>query len=376
MSTAVTIDDFRALARRRLPRVLFDYIDGGAYAEETLARNVRDFQTLALRQRVLADVSALSLSTELFGQTLGMPVALGPVGFAGMYARRGEVQAARAAERQGVPFCLSTVGICAIEELRRNVETPPWYQLYMIRDRGYMRELLARVQAAGAPVLVFTVDLPVPGARYREARNAAAGRLAQAWDGLGHPRWFWDVYLNGRPHNFGNIASAVTDGQSMAHYWNWIRANFDPSVTWRDLEWVRQSWQGPIVIKGILDPEDARQARALGAEGVIVSNHGGRQLDGVLSSIAALPRIVDAVGDDLAVLMDGGVRSGLDVLKALALGARACLLGRAWAFALAAGGEAGVASMLEHLRQELEVAMALTGCTDLRQAGRHLLDAA
>ncbi|HEY5107468.1 MAG TPA: L-lactate dehydrogenase [Caulobacteraceae bacterium] len=376
--TPACVADYRDAARRRLPRVLFDYIDGGSYAETTLAANVADLAALTLRQRVLKDVSKLSMSTELFGQTLSMPVILSPIGLGGMYARRGETQAARAAAAGGVPFCLSTVGVCSVEEVAA-AATAPWFQLYMIRDRGFMAEILARVAAAQCPVLVFTVDLPIPGARYRDHRNgmvAVTGRqkLSQALDGLAHPAWLWDVHLRGRPHTLGNIAAAAADLKALPQFWGWIGRNFDPSVTWKDLAWVREHWDGPIVLKGVLDVEDALEARRLGVDGIVVSNHGGRQLDGAPSSIAALPAIAAAVGDDLTVLMDGGVRSGLDVLKAMAAGAKACLIGRAWAYALGAAGEAGVSHMLNILRQELRMAMSLTGCTDVRLAGRELLN--
>ena len=377
---AASVTDYRELARRRLPRLLFDYIDGGSYAEATLRRNVEDFEDLALRQRVLRDVSSISLATDLFGQPFSMPVMLAPVGMAGMYARRGEVQAAKAARAAGVPFCLSTVGVCDLDEVTSGAGVPPWFQLYMIRDRGYMAELLARAKGLGCPVLVFTVDLPVPGARYRDMRTGLFGGapsltsgLKRAWDGITHPDWLIDVQLGGKPHVFGNLAAAIPEAKGMAEFWPWVTKNFDPSLTWQDLDWIRSHWDGPIVIKGILDPEDAREAVKVGADGIIVSNHGGRQLDGVLSGVRALPPIADAVGDDLTLLMDGGVRSGLDVVKALALGAKACLVGRPWAWALGARGEAGVAHVLQILRQEMTMAMALTGCTDVRQAGRDLL---
>jgi L-lactate dehydrogenase (cytochrome) len=257
---------------------------------------------------------------------------------------------------------------------------PPWFQLYMIRDRGFMTELLATARDAACPVLLFTVDLPVPGARYRDARNGLnvatpGARLRQAIDGVAHPDWLWDVVVNGKPNSLGNISAASTDLGTLQEYMGWIGRNFDPSVTWDDIAWVRERWPGPLVLKGVLDPEDARDAVRCGVDGVVVSNHGGRQLDGAPSSIAALPAIVDAVSDQLTVLMDGGVRSGLDVLKALALGASACLIGRAWAYALGAGGEADVARMLEIMRQELRLAMSLTGCLDVRQAGPGLLTA-
>jgi len=372
-----SVADYREAARRRLPRVLFDYIDGGSYAEQTLAANVADIQALKLRQRVLKDVSKLSLETELFGQKLAMPVVLSPVGLAGMYARRGEAQAARAAKAAGVPFTLSTVGVCTIDEIAKAAQ-PPWFQLYMMRDRGFMEHVLEVAAEGGCPVLVFTVDLAVPGARYRDTRNGmiattAAQRFSQTLDGLAHPGWLWDVQLHGRPHTLGTVAGASQDLTRLMEFFGWIARNFDPAITWADLDWIRARWKGPIVIKGVLDVADAREAVRVGAEGIVVSNHGGRQLDGALSSIHALPPIAQAVGDKLSVLMDGGVRSGLDVLKAMACGARACLIGRAWAWSLGAGGEAGVTHMLQILRQELRVAMALTGCVDVNSAGAELL---
>lgn len=374
-----SVSDYRELARRRLPRLLFDYIDGGSYAETTLKRNVEDFEAIALRQRVLRDVSKISLKTELFGQEMSMPVGLGPVGMAGMYARRGEVQAAKAAKAAGVPFTLSTVGICDLAEVVGGAGVAPWFQLYMIRDRGYMQSLLETARDLGCPVLVFTVDLPVMGSRYRDVRSGLSSqstlktRLSTVLDGLAHPRWLFDVQMGGKPHVFGNLAKALPDARTMAEFGPWVARNFDPSLTWKDLEWIRQHWAGPIVVKGILDPEDAREAAKAGVDGIVVSNHGGRQLDGVLSGARALPPIADAVGDDLTLLVDGGIRSGLDVVKALALGAKGVLLGRAWAWALGGAGQAGVAHMLQIIRQEMHVAMMLTGCTDVREAGRELL---
>jgi L-lactate dehydrogenase (cytochrome) len=376
---AASVADFRALARRRLPRMLFEYIDGGSYAEETLRRNVADLEKLALRQRVMRDMSALSMSIETLGQTLSMPVALAPVGMAGMYGRRGEVQAARAARAAGVPFCLSTMGICSVEEVARNAAAP-WFQLYILKDRGYMRELLCRAKNALSPILLLTVDLPIPGARYRDVRSGFRGLtglhsvLNQAVDGLTHPRWLWDVWLHGRPHTLGSVAGALGEARTVTDFLNWIAGNFDRSITWRDLDWVRAEWDGPIVVKGVLDPEDARDAVKAGAQGVVVSNHGGRQLDGVRSAISALPAVVDAVGAELEVYMDSGIRSGLDVLKALALGAKACFIGRAWAYALGAGGAAAVTRMLATLRSELEVAMTLSGCQSVQTASRAMID--
>jgi L-lactate dehydrogenase (cytochrome) len=376
---AASVDDYRELARRRLPKIFFEYIDGGSYAEVTLKRNVDDFANLVLRQRVMRDMSDLDTSIETLGQRYRMPVGLSPVGMAGMYGRRGEVQAARAAASAGVPFCLSTMGICGVEEVAR-AGVPPWFQLYVLKDRGYMRELLRSAKAAGSPVLVLTVDLPLPGARYRDVRSGFRGLTGlrafvnQAQDGLTHPRWLWDVWVNGRPHSLGSVAGALQSGGGAGDFLTWIANNFDRSITWADLDWIRDAWDGPLVIKGVLDREDARDALKAGAQGLVVSNHGGRQLDGVRSSISALPPIADAVGSDLELYLDGGVRSGLDVLKACALGAKACFVGRAWAYALGAGGQAAVARMLETLRAELEVAMVLTGCRSIRDAGRDLLD--
>jgi L-lactate dehydrogenase (cytochrome) len=380
LTRAASISDYRAAARRRLPKIFFEYIDGGAYDEVTLRRNVEDMARLSLRQRVMRDMRSLDTGIESLGQRFSMPVGLSAIGMAGMYARRGEVQAARAAANNGIPFSLSTVGICSVEEVARNA-APPWFQLYVLRDRGYMRELVNRAKAADCPVLVLTVDLPIPGARYRDIRSGFRGlsgfpALANRfWNGFTHPRWVWDVWLHGRPHSLGCVADAVQAGGSTGDFLTWIAKNFDHSVTWADLDWVRAQWDRPIVIKGVLDPEDARDAVKFGVQGIVVSNHGGRQLDSVRSSISALPRIADAVGNDLDVFLDGGVRSGLDVLKAVALGAKACFIGRAWAYALGAGGQQAVEKMLATMRAELEVAMVLTGCRTLSGAGREMIDA-
>jgi len=372
MKRAASAIDYRELARRRLPPFLFEYIDGGSYAEVTLRRNISDLETVALRQRVLTDVSQIDLSTELFGKKYALPVALAPIGLAGMNARRGEVQAARAAETAGVPFCLSTVSACPLPEVAQGTTQPLWFQLYMIRDRGFMRDLMAQAKDAGCSALVFTVDMPVPGSRYRDYHSGLAGApgitgtLRRAWQGATHPRWAWDVGILGRPHQLGNVAPVLGKNTGLEDFFAWMRSNFDPTVSWRDLDFIRQSWDGPLVIKGILDVEDARAAADLGADGIVVSNHGGRQLDGVPSTARALPPIVEAVRDRLTVLVDGGVRSGLDVVRMLALGASGVLLGRAWAFALAGGGEAGVAHMLQLVEAEMRVAMALTANTDVR----------
>jgi len=374
-----SVADFRDAARRRLPRFLFEYIDGGSYAEQTLRRNVGDLADIALRQRVLRDVSQLDLSTQLFGQKLALPVALAPIGLAGLNARRGERQAVRAAERAGVPFTLSTVGACPIGEVAAAATKPFWFQLYMIRDRAFMRDLLAQARAAGCSTLVFTVDMPVPGSRYRDHHTGLAGapglkgavwRAAQA---ALRPGWAWDVGLRGRPHTLGNVAPVLQGRTGIEDFFAWMRNNFDPAINWRDLDFIRSEWTGPLVIKGILDPDDAREAAELGADGIVVSNHGGRQLDGVLSSARALPPIAEAVGDRLTVLADGGVRSGLDVVRMLALGARGVLLGRAWAWALAAGGEAGIVKMLGIIEAEMRIAMALTGVTRIDEINPEIL---
>ncbi len=376
---AASVLDYRELARRRLPRFLFDYIDGGSYAEVTLRRNISDLEQVALRQRILRDVSAIDLKTSLFGQELAMPVALAPIGLAGLTARRGEVQAARAAEAAGIPFCLSTMSACPLAEVARGVTKPFWFQLYMIRDRGFMRDLLAQATATGCSALIFTVDMPVPGSRYRDVRSGLAGApglrgaLRRFGQAAARPSWAWDVGLLGRPHVLGNVVPVLKGRTGLEDFFAWMRAGFDATVTWADLDWVRANWSGPLIIKGILDPDDARSAAELGADGLIVSNHGGRQLDGALSSTRALPPIADAVGDRLTVLADGGVRSGLDVVRMLAMGAKGVLLGRAWAYALSGGGEAGVAHMLRLIEAEMRVAMALTGVTAIGQIGPGLL---
>jgi len=368
--------DYRAAAQRRLPPFLFHYVDGGAYAEHTLRRNVEDLAGIALRQRVLRDMSELDLQTDLFGETLAMPVALAPVGLTGMFARRGEVQAARAAASRGIPFTLSTVSVCPIEEVAPAINRPMWFQLYVLRDRGFMRNALERAQAAGVTTLVFTVDMPVPGARYRDMHSGMSGpnaALRRAGQVLAHPRWAWDVGVRGRPHDLGNISAYRGDPTGLADYIGWLGSNFDPSISWKDLEWIREFWKGSMVIKGILDADDARDAVRFGADGIVVSNHGGRQLDGVLSTARALPAIADAVKGELKILADSGIRSGLDVVRMLALGADAVLLGRAFVYALATHGEAGVANLLDLVAREMRVAMTLTGARCIADISPELL---
>ncbi|EIW8488489.1 FMN-dependent L-lactate dehydrogenase LldD [Klebsiella pneumoniae] len=358
--------DYREAARRRLPRFLFDYIDGGAVAENTMNANAAELASVALRQRVLRGAGEPTLATTILDDAWAMPVALGPVGATGMYARRGEVQAARAASRAGIPYTLSTVSVCSIEEVASHASGALWSQLYVLKDRGYMRNALERAWAAGMKTLVFTVDMPIPGSRYRDNRSGMSGphaTLRQYLQACTHPRWAMNVGLAGRPLSFGNIEAYTGHKMTMDDYMGFISNNFDPSIAWHDLEWIRDSWQGKLIIKGILDADDARNAVRLGADGIVVSNHGGRQLDGAIPTARALPRVVDAVGDDLTVLADSGVRSGVDVIRLLALGAKGVLLGRAYIYALAAAGEAGVAHLLRLFAEDMKVTMTLTGAT-------------
>ncbi|MTH34100.1 FMN-dependent L-lactate dehydrogenase LldD [Paracoccus limosus] len=371
-----SISDYREAARRKVPPFLFHYLDGGAYAEYTLGRNTADLSQIALRQRILRDVAALSLETEVLGRKMAMPVALSPVGLTGMYARRGEVQAARAAASRGIPFTLSTVSVCPIAEVQAASSAPIWFQLYVLKDRGFMKDALERAQAAGINTLVFTVDMPVPGARYRDAHSGMSGpnaKFRQIFQAATHPQWAWDVGIKGKPHDLGNISAYRGKTTKLEDYIGWLGANFDPSISWRDLEWIRDFWKGPMVIKGILDVDDARDAVRFGADGIVVSNHGGRQLDGVLSSTRALPAIADAVKGDLTILADSGVRSGLDVVRLLALGADCAMMGRAFIYALAAAGEAGVQNMLDLVAKEMRVAMALTGVKSIAEIDRSSL---
>jgi L-lactate dehydrogenase (cytochrome) len=373
---AASISDYRALAKARLPHFLFEYLDGGSYDEVTLRRNVEDLQAVVLKQRVLRDVSTIDVSAELLGKRWALPVGLGPVGLSGLYARRGEVQAAKAAAAANVPFTLSTLSACSIAEVAA-AEPGFWFQLYIVKDRAFVADMIARAKQAGCGALVLTVDLAVPGTRYRDYRAGLSGslggsnRLAQV---VRRPDWAWDVAIRGRPMTMGNLEPLLGSGAALADLMGWVARNFDASVTWKDVEWVRSQWDGPLVIKGILDPDDAREAVANGADGIVVSNHGGRQLDGALSSARALPPIADAVAGRTAILADGGVRSGLDVVRMLALGADFALMGRGWAYALAARGQAGVAHVLKLIEAELRVAMALTACTSVGEIGEQILE--
>jgi L-lactate dehydrogenase (cytochrome) len=373
VNIVTNIEDLRIAAQRRLPKALFDYAERGSYDELTLRTNRADLDAIKLRQRVLVDVSKISTATTLLGETVSMPVAIAPTGMAGLFARDGEVAGARAAQAAGTRLCLSTMSICTIEDVREATSQPFWYQLYMFRDRGFCKEMIERARAANCSALFVTVDLPMRGQRHMDIKNGLTvpPRLTvrNAFDLAMRPGWVIDV-LRSRRRSFGNVdlylegkgegrTGAVLSG-------SWANNNYDRTLNWRDIDWVRGIWPGKLVLKGILDVEDAKLAAAAGVDAIVVSNHGGRQLDGARSTIVSLPEIVSAVGDRTEILFDSGIRSGQDVLKALARGARGCLIGRAFLYGLAASGEAGVRRALEVIRAELEVSMALTGTRDVR----------
>ncbi len=372
-------EDVRSAARRRLPRFMFDYVDGGSFAEMALARNVAAVRAVTLRQRVLNDVSASNLSTTLFGEKLAMPLMLAPVGMGGMLRKRGEIQAIRGAHANGVPMVLSTVTLCSVDEIAAATQIPFWFQLYVAKDRGFVMDLLAKIKSLGCTTLFMTVDLPVPGPRWRDQRSGLSGPPGlvgqwRRWSQVAtHPRWAIDVGLLGRPHALGNLVPIMNGKVKLADFLRWSGQNFDPSVSWKDLEFIRSHWDGNLVLKGVTDPDDARRVADIGADGLVVSNHGGRQLDGSIGTAEALPAVAQAVGDRLTVLADGGVRNGLDILRMLALGAKGVMIGRPWAFALAAGGEDAVSRMLAQMALELRAGLALTGCARAEDAGPHLL---
>ena len=366
--------DYRAAAQAKLPPFLFHYIDGGSYTETTLKNNVSDLQDIALKQKVLNDMSELSLEHDVFGEKLSMPVVLSPVGLTGMYARRGEVQAAKAAEKMGIPFTMSTVSVCPIEEVTPAIKRPMWFQLYVLKDREFMKNVLERAKAAGVTTLVFTVDMPTPGARYRDMHSGMSGPYAEfrrVMQAVAHPSWAMDVGLLGKPHDLGNISAYRNKTTKLGDYIGWLGDNFDTSISWQDLEWIREFWDGPLIIKGILDVEDAKDAVRFGADGIVVSNHGGRQLDGVMSSAKALPLIADAVKGDIKLFVDSGIRNGLDVVRMMALGADCTMLGRSYIYALAARGQQGVEHLLSLYQNEIRVAMTLTGAKSIGEIGNH-----
>ncbi|MBS0483253.1 MAG: L-lactate dehydrogenase [Proteobacteria bacterium] len=373
--------DFRREAEKRLPRFLFDYIDGGSGAEVTLHRNTADWEAIQLTQKVLCDVSKMDCSVDLFGEKLAMPLLLAPVGMGGMNARRGEVQAKRAADSAGIQMCLSTMAVCSIEEVAQVSEKPFWFQLYMLKDRGVVSDILARAWDQGVRTLAFTIDLAVLGTRYRDIRNGMVGGVG-TWGKLRsgpvdyalHPRWAYDVGLMGKPHGLGTIAKYLdTKAGNIANFMVWTTGQFDSSVTWKDIEWLRGIWKGNLVLKGVLDVDDARQAVAIGADGMIISNHGGRQLDGVASGAVMLPRIADAVGDQTTLLVDGGIRTGQDLVRALALGAKAAMIGRPWVLALGSGGGAALSRYLGLVKHDMKAALGLSGAINARDVNRGII---
>jgi L-lactate dehydrogenase (cytochrome) len=370
-----SIADLRELARRRIPRAIFEYADRGSYDEVTLERNRRDLGAIEFRQRVLRDLSTLSVASSMLGQAVSMPLAIAPTGLTGLFYGDGEIHGARAAQAFGIPFCLSTMSICSIEDVHQAVPEPFWFQVYLMRDRGFNQELIARAAAAHCSALVLTVDLQVQGLRRRDPKNGLSIpprlTLRNALDIATKPAWALSV-LCGKRRGFGNLVG-LGRPQGLTTLSEWIASQFDPSVTWQDLAWVRSLWPGKLIIKGILEAEDARTAAAQGVDAIVVSNHGGRQLDGAPSSISVLPEIVNAVAGRCEVWMDGGVQSGQDMLRALALGAKACLIGKSFLYALGAMGGAGVTLALNLLRRELEVSLALTGSTDIRQVDASIL---
>ena len=376
MPVVTCIEDLRQLSRRRVARAIFDYVDRGSYTESTLRANRADLELLALRQRVGIDVDRRSTRSAMLGEAVSMPVGLAPVGLTGLNWADGEILAARAAQRFGVPFTLSTMSICSIEDVAGAVEKPFWFQLYVMRDRGFAASLIERAKAAGCSALVLTLDLQIQGQRHQDLKNGLAVppklTLATALDIMGKPAWAFNV-LRGKRKSFGNLEGRIPDAKSLTTLSQWIAGQFDPTLSWSDVEWVKNLWGGKLVLKGILDAEDAKIAAQSGADAIVVSNHGGRQLDGTLSSIRALPEVVDAVGERIEVWFDGGIRGGQDVLKALALGARATLIGRAFAYGLGAMGEAGVTRALEIIQRELDVTMALCGLRSVREANRSIL---
>jgi len=376
---AVTTNDYKRQAKQRLPNFLFDYIEGGANAEQTLQANTADFKRYTLRQRVMRDVSAVDTSTTLFGESLSMPLALAPVGMAGLFARRGEVQAARAAEKNGIPFTLSTVAICSSEEVQSATNQPFWFQLYMLRDRALVLDMLNRAAASGCKTLVFTVDLALPGMRLRDYRNgmlggSTKGKMSYLTQLLMRPGWLLDIGILGKPHSLGNLKHKVESASDLDRYKAFVESQFDPSATWKDIAWLRNNWSGNIIIKGIMDADDAKAAVDAGADGIIVSNHGGRQLDGVSSTIDKLPSIANSVGQQTKVLLDGGIHNGVDVVKAIALGADSVLIGRSWVYAMAAQGEAGVNKLLALYQQEIAATMGLMGVSRIESLNSDVIE--
>jgi L-lactate dehydrogenase (cytochrome) len=376
MKTVTCIEDLRQLARRRVPRAFFDYADSGSYSEGTLKANRADLEKITLRQRVLVDVSTRTQATTILGEKASMPLILAPVGLTGMQHGDGEILAAQAAEEAGIPYTLSTMSICSIEQVAAHTTKPFWFQLYVIRDREFSRDILQRANKAGCNVLVLTVDLQVLGQRHRDIKNGMTVppefRFANVIDVGRRPAWILSV-LRAKSRTFGNLAGHVKGMDNVNSLGPWTNSQFDPALSWKDVAWLKSIWPGKLIIKGILDVDDAREAVKLGADALVVSNHGGRQLDGAPSSISALPRIADAVGSDLEVMFDGGIRTGADIMRALALGAKSCMIGRAYAWGVGAGGKPGVKRAIEILQKELDVTMALTGKNSIAEIGPDVL---
>ena len=376
LQTATSIDDLRDIAKARVPKAFFEYADHGSYSQSTMRANRSDLQAIGLRQRVAVDVDNRDLQTTIAGIPAKLPLALAPIGLCGMQHGDGEILAARAAAAAGIPFCLSTMSICSIEDVAAASPVPFWFQLYVMRDRGFVKALIERAIAAKCSVLVPTLDLQILGKRYCDVKNGMTVppkvTVANVIDVATKPRWAWSI-LNGKRKNFGNISGHVAGMESVSTLSQWIGQQFDPTLSWKDLEWIRSIWPGKIVLKGILDVEDAKIAASLGVSAIVASNHGGRQLDGAPSSISQLGRIVDAVQGKTEVIFDGGVRSGQDVLRALAYGASSCMIGRAYIYGLGAGGQAGVTKAIEIIRDELDVSMALTGTRSVREIDRSVL---
>ncbi len=368
-----SVSDYRLKAQKRIPTPLFDFLEGGAFEEVTMRKNREDFQYIQLKRRVLKDVSNIKMEIELFGQKIAFPLILAPVGFAGVYARRGEVQAAQAAVKAHIPFSLSTVSICSLEEVAQQTSNPFWFQFYLFKEREHSLELLQRAQATHCQVLLLTVDLPVAGARYRYQRSRNRSRIQNFFDAMMHFPWWMDVHLRGGPLTMGNIPQSAPPLHNLSSMRKWMGTQLNQSCSWKDFEWVRAHWKGKILIKGILDSEDARLAEKMGADGIVVSNHGGRHLDGTLSTISALPAICEAVKGHLPILLDGGITSGLDMVKALAVGADACMIGKPWMYGLAAYGGRGVSDILTILQNELKIVMAHLGLSSIKDIHHDLL---
>ena len=376
MRTITCIEDLRQLSRRRIPKMFFDYAEAGSYAEETLRANRADMARIKLRQRVLVDVSQRDLSTTIIGESVPLPLGLGPVALTGMQHRDGEIAACRAAQAAGLPYCLSTMSICSIEDVAGAVDKPFWFQLYVMKDRGFVKSLIERAKAAKCSALVLTIDLQVLGERHCDRKNGLsvppAIRLKNVINIATKPVWVWGM-LRGKRKTFGNLAGYTPSDANVASLASWISTQFDPALSWKDVEWIRSLWPGKLIIKGVLDVEDAHIAAKTGADAIVVSNHGGRQLDGAPSSISALPKVSDAVGSEIEVMFDGGIRSGQDLMRALAFGARSCLIGRSYIYGLGAGGQAGVAKTIDIIRNELDVTMALCGVNRVRDIDRQVI---